>query len=49
MALATLFTLMVSNYLFKMAVALADTLPFYGLTHLLRKHLHFPNPELEYA
>ncbi|MBL6714777.1 MAG: queuosine precursor transporter [Pseudomonadales bacterium] len=49
MALATLFTLMVSNYLFKMAVALADTLPFYGLTHLLRKHLQFPNPELEYA
>ena len=49
MALATLFTLMVSNYLFKMAVALADTLPFYGLTHLLRRHLEFPDPTEEYA
>ena len=49
MALATLFTLMVSNYLFKMAVALADTLPFYGLTHLLRRHLALPDPTEEYA
>ena len=29
--------------------ALADTLPFYGLTHLLRRHLEFPDPTEEYA
>lgn len=36
---AALFMLMGSNYLFKMCVALADTLPFYVLTGKLRKYL----------
>ncbi|MEE4360817.1 MAG: queuosine precursor transporter [Pseudomonadales bacterium] len=48
-ALATLFTLMGSNYLFKMFVALADTGPFYLLTHWLRSQLQFEDPTLEYA
>jgi uncharacterized integral membrane protein (TIGR00697 family) len=36
---AALLMLMGSNYLFKMCVALADTLPFYLLTAKLRKYL----------
>lgn len=39
MALATLFALMLSNYAFKMTVALLDTLPFYYLSHRLRRYL----------
>ena len=34
-----LFILMGSNYLFKMTAALVDTLPFYFLTHRLKKYL----------
>ncbi|MEM7216804.1 MAG: queuosine precursor transporter [Pseudomonadota bacterium] len=34
-----LFGLMVSNYGFKMVVALLDTIPFYYLTHKLRRYL----------
>lgn len=37
--LAALLVLMGSNYLFKMCVALADTLPFYYLTAKLRTYL----------
>jgi queuosine precursor transporter len=37
--LAQLLVLMGSNYLFKMVVALADTLPFYGAVHYLRRYL----------
>lgn len=48
-ALATLFVLMGSNYLFKMTVALADTGPFYALTHWLRRYLRFEDPTLAYA
>jgi queuosine precursor transporter len=39
MPLTTLLALMGSNYLFKMAVALADTLPFYILTFRLKRFL----------
>jgi uncharacterized PurR-regulated membrane protein YhhQ (DUF165 family) len=35
-----MLVLMGSNYLFKMLVALADTLPFYWLTGRLRRYLH---------
>jgi len=38
-AFATLLVLMGSNYAFKLAVALADTLPFYLLVHWLREFL----------
>jgi hypothetical protein len=38
--LAAMLVLMGSNYLFKMLVALADTLPFYFLTIRLRRYLH---------
>jgi hypothetical protein len=37
--LQAVFVLMGSNYLFKMFVALADTLPFYYLTSKLRNYL----------
>lgn len=37
--LAQLMVLMGSNYLFKMVVALADTLPFYAAVHYLRRYL----------
>lgn len=37
---AALMVLMGSNYLFKMCVALADTLPFYYLTRKLSRYLH---------
>lgn len=36
---AAMLQLMLSNYLFKMLVALADTLPFYWLTSRLRRYL----------
>lgn len=39
MATATLLVLMGSNYLFKMLVALADTLPMYLCVHFLRRWL----------
>lgn len=32
-------TLVFNNYLFKMLVALIDTLPFYGISHYLQKYL----------
>lgn len=38
-----LLILMGSNYLFKMCVALFDTLPFYGLVHLLSRYLQIDN------
>lgn len=40
---AALLVLMGSNYLFKMCVALADTLPFYYLTSRLKRYLHIDN------
>jgi len=43
MQLSTLLLLMGSNYLFKMTVALADTLPFYFLVGKLSRYLHIDN------
>ena len=40
---AALLVLMGSNYLFKMVVALADTLPFYYCTGKLRRYLQIDN------
>ena len=42
MTLAALGVLVGSNYLFKMCAALVDTLPFYALTHYLRRYLELP-------
>ncbi len=39
MAAKTILVLMASNYVFKMLVALADTLPFYWLTYKLKVYL----------
>jgi uncharacterized PurR-regulated membrane protein YhhQ (DUF165 family) len=41
--IAALFVLMGSNYLFKMFVALADTLPFYYLTSRFKRYLQIDN------
>ncbi len=41
--LAAMLVLMGSNYLFKMFVALADTLPFYYLTGRLKRYLEIDN------
>lgn len=43
LSLAAFTTLLFSNYLFKMAAALADTLPFYFLVYRLRAYLQIPN------
>ena len=43
MTVAVLLTLMLSNYLFKVAAALVDTLPFYFLTNRLRRYLRIDN------
>ena len=41
-----LLVLMGSNYLFKMCVALADTLPFYAGVHYLKRYLEFTDEEM---
>lgn len=41
--IAAMLVLMASNYLFKMFVALADTLPFYYLTSRLQRYLEIDN------
>ena len=41
--IAALLVLMGSNYLFKMTVAVADTLPFYYLTNRLKRYLQIDN------
>ncbi len=46
MALRTLLLLMGSNYLFKMTVALLDTLPFYFLVYKLRLYLQIDNMQV---
>jgi uncharacterized PurR-regulated membrane protein YhhQ (DUF165 family) len=43
MTIAALLVLMGSSYLFKMTIALADTLPFYYLTHRLKHYLQIDN------
>ena len=40
-----MLVLMASNYLFKLCVALADTLPFYLGVHYLKRYLELPNEE----
>ena len=41
-----LLVLMGSNYLFKMCVAAADTLPFYAGVHYLKRYLEFSDEEM---
>ncbi len=47
MTLGALGVLMLSNYLFKMFVAMADTLPLYGLVAWLRKYLEIGEHPLD--
>ncbi|MFU8814531.1 MAG: queuosine precursor transporter [Pseudomonadales bacterium] len=42
-SLAAMLVLMASNYMFKMFVAMADTLPFYYLTGKLKRYLEIDN------
>lgn len=46
MSAGTMFLLMGSNYVFKLLVALADTLPFYLGVHHLKKYLELTDEEL---
>jgi hypothetical protein len=46
MSAGALLVLMGSNYLFKMCVALADTLPFYAGVRYLQRYLEFTDEEL---
>jgi uncharacterized PurR-regulated membrane protein YhhQ (DUF165 family) len=46
MSAGVLLVLMGSNYLFKLCVALADTIPFYLGVHYLKKYLEFSDEEL---
>jgi hypothetical protein len=46
MSAGALLVLMGSNYLFKMFVALADTLPFYALVRYFQRYLEFTEEEL---
>ncbi|MGI9322386.1 MAG: queuosine precursor transporter [Pseudomonadales bacterium] len=46
MSAGALLVLMGSNYLFKLCVALADTLPFYLGVHYLKRYLEFTDEEL---
>ncbi len=41
MTLSMMAALLVSNYLFKVSAALIDTIPFYLLTHRLKKYLNY--------
>lgn len=45
-SLGALLVLMGSNYLFKLCVALADTIPFYLGVHYLKRFLEFTDEEL---
>ena len=46
MTLGLLFSLMMSNYLFKVMVALLDTIPLYILVNYLRRYLDLPEGEI---
>ena len=46
MSAGAMLVLMVSNYLFKLSVALADTLPFYMGVHYLSRYLELSEEEL---
>ena len=41
-----LLVLMASNYIFKLCVAMADTLPFYAGVHYLKRYLAFSDEEM---
>ena len=43
-----MLVLMGSNYIFKMFVALADTVPFYAAVHYLKGYLEFTDEELQH-
>jgi len=43
---SVMFTLMTSNYLFKVIVALLDTIPLYILVHYLRRYLQLSEDEI---
>ena len=45
MSLEQLLILVASSYVFKMTVALADTLPFYGLVYWMRNYLQMSDDE----
>jgi len=47
MSAGALLVLMGSSYLFKLCVALADTLPFYLGVHYLKRYLEFTDEELK--
>ena len=46
MTAGALLVLMGSNYLFKLCVAAADTLPFYAGVHYLKRYLEFSDEEM---
>ncbi len=48
MSLTIMFSLLISNYLFKVTTALVDTIPFYLLTRYLKSYLQIdPNEEFK--
>ena len=47
-SLSVMITLMTSNYLFKVLVALLDTIPLYICVHYLRPYLEIPEGEIGY-
>ena len=49
MTLSTMFGLMTSNYLFKLTVALMDTIPLYLCVHYLRPYLGIQEGEVGYG
>ena len=49
MTLSTIFGLMTSNYLFKLTVALLDTIPLYLCVHYLRPYLGIQEGEVGYG
>lgn len=49
MTLSTMFGLMTSNYLFKLTVALLDTIPLYLCVHYLRPYLGIQEGEVGYG
>ena len=46
MSQAAFLVLIFNNYLFKLLVALIDTLPFYGISHLLQNYLQIDPKEI---
>ena len=46
MSQAAFLVLVFNNYLFKLLVALIETLPFYGISHLLQNYLQIDPKEI---